>query len=283
MRTPLVLSILLAAMLAGCVDEGAVEGDGSGDEGNALPPLHGWIFDPALVPIPDVRIEASAGNVTLDVETDPDGFYGVDGLPVQTPVVVIARAEGFISASKTATLSEGTALQLNFTLQPQPVIVPYHDTHHFDGRIVCQYTVESDPATFNNECGPGNNENQWQIRVGENFAGAVVEIGWDENTPASRYLRGVIECATPAGCGDDTPVFADEPGDSVLRLEVGNLLAKKYMPEGGIMLLTVTVDPANDANEAGTGAAMAVNQPFEVIASVFYHEPPPPGFSVVEE
>ncbi len=111
----------------------------------------------------------------------------------------------------------------------------------------------------------------------------MVEIDWDENTAASHNFRATIECATPAGCGDAIPMFADNIGPSVLRLEVSNLHARKYMPDGGIMLLTVTVDPANDANEVGTGGAVAVVQQFEAIASVFYHEPPPQGFSVVEE
>lgn len=280
MKAPLLLAILAVTAFAGCVDDADTDGMSAGDV-RALPQLHGWILDEAVVPILDVEVQATAGNVSLKVQTDTEGFYGFDGLPAGVPVVLIARAEGFDSVSRQTTLQPGNMVQMNITMARTPVVEPYYDTlSPFYGFIACQYRIEVSEQKFDNECGAGNNDNQWQVTVGPDFAGGVVELEWASNTDLSSNLHAVIECATPVKCGDDIPIIAENIGTSRLRLEISNLAATKYFPDGGIMLMTVTVDPANDASEAGVGGAVAVSQEFEAIASMFYHAPPPSGFSV---
>lgn len=280
MKPHLLLALLAMTAFAGCVDD-ATSDEGQVEDVPDLPQLHGWILDEAVAPVPDVDVQATAGNVSLTATTDTEGFYGFDGLPPGVPVVLIARAEGYDSVSRQTTLQPQKVVQMNITMVLTPVVEPYHDTlGPFQGFISCQYRAELSGQRFDNECGAGSNENQWQLTVGKDFAGGVVELEWTPNTDLSTNLHAVIECATPGKCGDQVPIIAENLGPSRLRLEISNLAATKYFVDGGIMLMTVTVDPANDASEAGIGASVAVNQEFEAIASMFYHAPPPPGFTV---
>lgn len=284
MRTILPVLLLTTALLAGCASETETDGevDPIQEQLAEMPQLHGWVFDPTIAPIAGVEIEANSGNVSLTATTDADGFYGFPELPLGKSVVLIARLTDYVPQSKQTSLPGDPLqkVQLNFTLQPEPVITPYHDTlGPFQGFIQCQYTVENSEQNTNNECGTGNSDNQWSIAVGPDFAGGVIEIEWTENTAASHNLRATVECATPGQCGDRIEPFVESLGPSRLRLEIGNAYANKFFSDGGIMMLTVTVDPNNDAAESSVGSAVAVSQEFEAIASMFYHAPPPQAFS----
>ncbi len=281
MRFAVALMVATVAF-AGCTDDEAAA-DATAeiiDPLAGLPTLHGWILDAAAVPVPNVDIEASGGNAYMTASTDADGFYGFEGLPEGAAIVLTARADGFITQSKQTTLQPQAKVQLNFTLERQPVIEPYHETlGPFQGFIGCQYVTETSGERTVHDCGGDSNENTWQIRVGKDFAGGVIEIEWESNTEASQNLRATVECSTAGSCGDDIEPFAESIGPSRLRVEIGSLVAEKYFPSGGTMLLRVTVDPNNAANESNAGTAAAASQPFEAIASMFYHSPPPPGYT----
>lgn len=282
MRLSVVTFLLLATALAGCTD-GNADGDGDDvdDPSTSSLQLRGWVFDQALAPIQDVAIEASGGNALAEALTNADGYYEFSDLPIDTAMVLIARADGFIPQSKGATLTAGTTVELNFTMEPEPVITPYHDTVPRDLFISCQYRMEITEQKFDNECGTASNDNEWQITVGKDFAGGVVELKWQEGTLLGTSMHVTIECATPAACGDRIEPFAEAIGPAEpLRVEISNLVASKWFPDGGIMLLRVYVDPNNDANEAGISVAFAATQEVKAIASLFYHEPPPAGYSI---
>lgn len=269
--------LLVTVALAGCADESGDEPhtvtDDTPDED--IPLLHGWVFDQALVPLDDVEVEILEAGHTAS--SNAEGFYAFsDDLPLNEPLILVARLDGYKPSSQQVTLQPGTPIRLNFTLEAEPVLVPDVVVLDFDGFLSCQYNVELSGEQYFNDCSGGTGGDIWQFAVGPNLAGVVIEIGWTANTELSRYLHGKVETSQVS---DQTIVLSETTAESVLRLQVAEQFAKKYYPEGGIMQLTVNVDPANAEQETEVGASIAVSQDFKVFASLFYVEPPPQGYT----
>lgn len=269
--------LLIAAALSGCADDAGSDTLVITDETPVedIPPLHGWVFDQALVPLDGAEIEIL--EVGHKVTSNAEGFYAFEGeLPANEPIILVARLEGHKPGSHQLTLQPGAPVRLNFTLEAEPVLVPETVVLDYDGFLNCQYNVELSGQQYFNDCSGGSGGDIWQFSVGPDLAGVVVEIGWTPNTDLSKYFHAVLETSQ---ISDQTIVLSETTAESVLRLQVGEQFAKKYYPEGGIMQLTVNVDPANAELETEAGASVAVSQNFQVFASLFYVEPPPQGYT----
>lgn len=278
MRALLVSLALMAVALAGCADtpsDGPATVDDDTPVGD-IPVLHGWVFDQALAPLVGATVEIL--EVGTLVESNVEGFYAFEGeLPVNEPLILVARMDGYKPSSHQLTLQPESPVRLNFSLEAEPVLVPDVDELKFDGFLTCQYNVELSGNQYFNDCSGGSGGDQWQFSVGPDLAGVVIEIGWTQNTDLSKYLHAKLETQQVS---DQTIVLSEHTGESVLRLQVGEQFAKKYYPEGGIMLLTVNVDPANAEQETEAGASLVVSQDYSVCASIFYVEPPEQGYTL---
>src|SRR5688572_10405574 len=102
MRAALPLLILLGLALAGCSEKGGGEGDdGAGAGDGSLPPLHGYVFDPAFVPLQGATVKVLETNAST--ATDREGFYGFEGLPTDQFIVLVVTLEGYSTVSQQVT------------------------------------------------------------------------------------------------------------------------------------------------------------------------------------
>jgi hypothetical protein len=271
---------VLAVALAGCSDSSG--GDGSPvTAGNpeGLPMLHGYIFDPALRPLAGANVKVLDGNGTAT--TDEEGFFGLDGLPTEQFLVIVATLDGFTPSSKQITLAVDTPVRLNFTLEPIPTQTPYSTTLDQAMLVECQVGIVLAENEMGQNCGTGTQDiDQWDIAVEAGLAGAVVEVFWEPVTDAAASIGIRLETLD---LGQLNLVLGETVGESPLRIMVPQSTANRYYPQGGLMRLTVFAEPNSDETEAGAGASILVQQPLDAYASLFYVAPPDPSYSIADQ
>jgi hypothetical protein len=277
---PLAVLAVLALTLAGC-SGGKGEDDGATPQGGdeALPMLHGYIFDPAIRPLEGVSVKVLDTNSTS--VTDANGYFGFDGLPVEQFLVIVASLDGFMPGSKQVTLAADAPVRLNFTLEPVPVRTPYMQVDKHDLVVECQVGTAANGQNDTYACGPGASETEdyWDIAVGTDLAGAVIEVYWEPTTDAAASIGARLETLE---LGQLNLVLAETVGTSPLRLSVAQLSAERYYTAGGLMRLTVFAAPNADETEAGIGASVLVEQAITAYASLFYVAPPDPAYTIAD-
>jgi hypothetical protein len=267
--------LLIITAFAGCAEDRV-------EDTPDLPPgintedaqLHGFVFDPTVFALEGVTIEVL--DTAQTATTDAEGRYELDGVPTGVPVLLVASKAGYDTSSKTITLEPEVPIRLNFTLNPVPVKTPTDVAIKFNGAIDCESKVIVNENEIPGDCG-SDNANVWEFNVNEDLAGAVIEVAWIPGTDLANSLGATLETL---GFGDQNIIIAETFGTSPLRLQIPNAVAEKYYSEAGSMRLTVEVRPDNESNEAGAGVGAAASQQFNAVASLFYVEGPPPGYSV---
>lgn len=269
--------VVAAVALAGCSDgKDAGTNKGTDGPGKVLPMLHGYVVDPAIRPLEGVKVTVLDTNAS--VTTDAGGYFGLDDLPIEQFLILVAEKEGFISASKQITLVPDTPVRLNFTLEQQPVIAASKQILEFEGFLGCQVGVVGPTGNSTTDCNMGlEQRNVWDFAVEGDLAGAVIEVFWDARTQAGSSLGLVLETLE---LGANNIILGDVVGTSPLQVVVPQSIAEKYYPQGGIMRLTVSARSDATQNEAGIGSTVVVQQPYQAFASLFYIEPPPGGYTL---
>ncbi len=275
-------TILLALLVAtsGCLGGSSKKTDDSddGSGGPTLTGIEGWILDQARQPVDGalVRLLSDDRNLT----TGPDGAYLFEPLPTDEVIIIVVEHPQFEIASKSVTLEPDVRTRLNFTLTPLPTKVATVDTPSRKGFLACQmaFTMPSgqEPRYDCSTAVPGNND-EWILSVGPDLAGIVVEIYWVAGSELARYLNVTVETLD---FGDLNTILASTEGPSILRAQVSTLQTEKYYSEGGKIRIHVKPSTYAEEQEAGAGAAWAFQQEFQVVASLFYVEPPPSDYSI---
>jgi hypothetical protein len=103
-----------------------------------------------------------------------------------------------------------------------------------------------------------------------------VQVDWEATSSLSERLR--VELWGPLAGGPDGAageIKAEATGPSPLRLELPYDVAHAFHPWTSVdVKVGLTDDPG------GAPVAISADQAFEVIASVFYVDPAPPGYLV---
>jgi hypothetical protein len=276
MRLLAVLAVVALA-LAGCSDgKGKDDGKDPGSDPGSLPMLHGYVFDPAVRPLAGVQVKVLDTNSTA--VTDDQGFFGLEGLPVEQFLVVVATFDGFMPDSKQVTLTAEGPVRLNFTLAPVPIQVPRMTTAKQELLVECQVGVAANGQNDTYACGTGTQDiDSWDIGVEADLSGAVIEVFWEPTTDAAASIGARLETLE---LGQLNLVLSEVVGTSPLRLSVSQLSAERYYTAGGLMRLTVFAAPNADENEAGVGASVLVEQGITAYASLFYVAPPDPAYTI---
>lgn len=268
------IALLASTALAGCSEDKGASDDAAPEP--ERPPLHGWVLDVALRPLAGVKVQVLETNGTT--VTDAEGYYGFDDVPTERFLVLVAALDGYETTSKQVTLPAEGIVRLNFTMVQVPFKQAYMEILPFDGFIPCQAMVEVAEQQIPFDCSGGEGVlDVWEFSVSPELAGAVIEIVWEPVTPLAESFGARLETL---GLGDLNVVMSEAKGVSILRLTVAKEVAEKYYAGGGIMRLTVFAMPLTDENEVGAGAAVAVQQPFQAFASMFYIEGPDPTYTV---
>ncbi len=274
-------ALLVAALivLSGCTSDGGEEPDTSPAPGEPSPDqLSGFVIDGAIVPLEGARVTIPAFG--LEAEVDANGYYGLNDVPVDEALVVIAEADGFIPTSKSITLPPGANVRLNFTLVPIPVLEPYHTVDTFDGLIACSsITRVNNQPPQRNDCTPAgaSDVRQFDISLDSDVAGIVVELFWTPQSDMARDLNLTVETV---GFGEFDEVLHSSEAAGPIRAQIPSSKASRFYSDGGLMTIEVDIGRNVDDDESGTGYGFAAQQDFELFVSVFYVAPPSGTYSV---
>lgn len=270
--------LVIALAVAGCTggQDAPAGPSAEGTQAGDIPMLHGYIFDPALRPLQGAVVKVLDTNSSF--ATTDEGFFGFDDLPTEQFLVIVATMDGYIPSSKQVTLVPDTPVRLNFTLEPQPIAVPYLEQLPFEGLIGCQAAVTVSTTNNTFDCNNGLEQRpRWDFSVGADLAGAVIEVFWEPFSPGAESLGLRLETLE---LGQMNVVLGEVVGPSPLRVSVPQSAAEKYYPGGGLMRLTVFAASDAHQNEAGIGSSVAFQQSFQAFASLFYVAPPDPSYTI---
>ncbi len=273
--------VALLIVLAGCSTPGADTGETGEHNGGGgtptFPPLAGFVFDPAVIPIEGATI--SIASLGLEVTTDADGVYAFEELPTGDVLVVVVQAEGYKPASKSLSLDADVSVLLNFTLERIPIKIPTHNTLTYKGIVGCGAIVKGAGTSYRQNC-PGGvavDNKVWEFYADADLAGAVIEVVWEAQSETARHLNLTVQTV---GYGDlDEILFSQEYG-SILRGQISSVQAARFYSDGGLVRVTVDVGRNTADEEVDIGAGFAVQQEFEVFATLFYVAPPPADFTI---
>lgn len=246
---------MAALLLGGCLG-------GAGDPaptptGPRIGAAEGQVVDDEGRPVAGAQVRAMLRETST--LADAQGNYRLENLTAGA-LRLVASAQGHASQTRDLELGEGVVARVDFAVRRLPSVTPRSDTETFTGRIECGLVQGTSCETAT-----GANANTIRFDVDPALAGIVVEVAWTPTAPGTASaLRAELRAATADACG--LP-YAEASGPSILRVE-----AREGFPlHGGPQCLRVGL--ASDA--------VAVSQDFEAHVSLFYHAPPPAGFSAV--
>lgn len=258
-KTALVLVIITVVLLAGC-------GKKENPSPTASTPatfgtVEGRVLDDASAAVTGASVRVLL--TPLSVPTDAEGAYRIENVPSGT-IRVVASGDGYTSQTKTAQLDANRKITLNFVLEAVPTLEPRVETKQFSGTILCGFfagaSCPQDP-----QADPEQTAVVHPFDVAFDLRGIVFELQWDE--PASGVNTNLaydVHAASPDGCGAR---YNGTVGPSILRLEV-----LEGFPVSGGNQCVVVRPPGDQAT---------VQQTYTMYVTLFYHAPPPPGFSAI--
>ena len=275
--------LMLALALSGCgskddSDIAAVPDTPTGSEGgsNRDHALHGWVLDGAFAPVEGATVTIHGENVTsLSAE---DGYFGFDGLETDRLLTLQVETDGFRPQTRAVTLAPDTTMIVNFTLIPLPVLQPYMEKQAYTGHIGCSAVIKTQDSTQPYDCGlvsPVDNR-VWEFTVNSNVASIIVEAFWNYDTELASHLNLTVETVN-LGIFDEKLAYTE--GTAPLQGFVTNAQSQRFYREGGTVRATIDIGRNIDEEEAGVGAGLALDQEVQLIASVFYVAPAPPGYT----
>jgi len=220
-------------------------------------------------------VVAGVGVTNGTAKTGATGAYAFTSLPADERLVVTVAAAGFVSLSKQVSLTPGNATMLNFTLVAAATAKPYTETQGFNGFLACETAVTANDQTQRTDCGSTENKRIWILNLNPGVQGVVLETAWSPVTPAAQAMH----LTATVGSGATPILLSEVEGPSVLRAAISQDNCVKYFAQGGTV--TVTWSAATDAvsQEAAVGAAASVQQDFRAVATSFFVDPAPPGYT----
>lgn len=290
MRAVLLVVVVLTGAFAGCT------GREKGSE-DALVPLGGEDLTFRGVrftisgrvtsdfqPVADAKVtaEPQGGETT----TDQDGAFSLSVLPGR--YLLRVEAPGFDDLSRVVEAYNDTHIDIA-GLRRSLSKEPYVDTMPFAGFMECSVSVPGLAAYGNGQSTsancvaveppaaaqpPTNDRHTFLFDASNNLSSLVVEVAWDAgaNAAASRFLV-LLEQAGSGGEGG--LVHKRVASASPLRLEMTpDEILTAGLPAGGALQVRVFVD-------ASTAPGVALQQSFQVAASLFYFAPHDDGFTAL--
>lgn len=275
--------LVLSILLSGCGGKSADPNATSAAPGpQEIPLLSGYVLDSAIAPVVGATVNIHGTNASA--VTAEDGGYRFEEVPVAAPIVVIVEASGFVTSSKSVTIPEESFMVLNFTLAPVPVKNPYFEYFPVQGFLSCQVAVVAPGRQELQDCSLGvdsNNKQLLDFNVNPDLAGVVLELEWEPGSAAAETLNITAETVN---FGDSDKVVASAVGESVLRTQVPESIARQYYGgNGGTIRVRVGAGAEPASQEANAGASGHVQQDFTLHVSTFYVTGPDPSYSALTQ
>lgn len=285
MRAPFVLLVALSALAAGCT--GSEDGSVAQQAARAIDPgptaaelaampgsIEGVVHTVALTPIAGATVRLVREN--LSTSTNEAGGFRFEALAT-TSYLVEASADGFVTRTVSASVRNGTVLELNITLEDAVVVAPHQETRELRGLLSCGVRVHAAEADHGADCAAAdpNHRDRFEFDLMPEGKLLVLELVWDlEQSPGVPKLRLLVETV---GYGAMDEVFGVTTGEGYARVVVPTDAMEKYYPEGGRARAVVMMAP----DEASPPAEAALRTEFALYVTSFYVESGPEDFSVL--
>lgn len=209
MRGLLILGAAVA--LAGCVSSDAVELTHTtrAPEDESATVVTGTVLNAELAAIPGALVQL---DKEPPVTTDGAGKFRIPTTAGEHMVTV--QAIGYVSMGRSVTVVEGSAVDVQFTLEALEIIVPYKTIEIFDGYDICSYATPTNVGTAPSPCPLGEPKNVIPFELKDSWRYFVVELAWE--TQNSFW----VSINTPGeGCLNTAPCPGVEIGDSPVRID----------------------------------------------------------------
>jgi hypothetical protein len=266
--------VLGALLLAGCAKPESVQGASF-----ATGAIEGVVTDPSQNPIDGALVQVDGANRTAT--TDKTGAFRFALPPGE--YLVLATSPGHRGEAQRAHPEAGASVKLAFVLTPLPTEAPTIEVAEAHGLLSCALTVQASGAPTTTSCGGQDPNERKELKLavpsGGGLEGIVVELAWTATTPSSNVLKLTLA----SGAGEETIALASAEGAERVTL----VLPARVIEEAGLAGtdLVARVEPAGSFTdeEAALDAGAALQQPFTVYASYFYHAAPSGGYSAIRE
>lgn len=260
--------LLVSVALAGCTkDEPAAQA-------SAITPgiLAGVVSDVGLTPLAGANVTVEGMNVSAT--TDAAGAFSFEVLPGE--YVVLASLAEFKPGALRASVLSTQVSTLAFQLEAIPKLVPRIDVAEAQGYLACRALVIAAENREAIDCGERDPNERPGVEFGlasvDGLGGVVAEVAWEARTSGATILSVQAELVN----GDDRVLLGVTEGTSPVSLPLpGRLLAP------GTIVITVGPTGSFTDEEAGADGGLALQQPFTVYQSAFYHTTPPGGYSAI--
>lgn len=297
MRALTLLALMVAAALSGCSSPSAPEALGGAPAGVDV---RGQVVDEEARAVAEALV--SFPELVRSTRTDGDGKFLVDGVPPGNYTLTVAR-DGYENLTRTVTVNARTAVLLSIELRAITKSHAGHwETFPFVGIQQCMWFSPSFKAgcsfpyvaAIGTLDGNGVNVTQYGVprdvmtnQYRYNFsarsghAGIVSELGWTANTDASRIYALELSCAWYDAAVDDCVAPGQttwEPGNTYARARGVSPLRIEWTQEKTEWLPWIM----SRAYLNGETVGMALDQRVEMYNTVFYGDPPPPDWRVLE-
>jgi hypothetical protein len=244
--------------------------------GHALPTLEGTVADEAVRPLAGVEVRFLGTGVAAT--TDEEGHYAIQRPTGRAEATLVtARKAGFVPLTQQAQVSGHRSVRLDFVLSLDATLVPRVDALEHRGTLRCAVGVAVAGQSTGVGCDPDRRDGEdvlppwlWDIDPTPNLAGAVVEVAWEAQSPGATALHAWLRAPMAGGQGGE--FVAEATGPSPLRLKVPREVAAA-MPRWTAIRLGV------DVAEGDTPGAASQDQRFGAVASLFYVDPAPAGYT----
>ncbi len=228
----LILPLLLATMLSGCVGSGSqTNAPASFTDETGL--LQGRVVSDEIFPVVGATVTTTEGLVAV---TDGAGRFEVGSLAPGT-VTFTVEATGYEPVEQSVEILAASVTDVTVTLIGIPGEAPYVSTFIFTGFIGCGWAIIFGAGwhTFT-PCPAGANADRFKIEVGPDWGAGVHEMTWE--TPEEMLLASsmVETCANSAAGVDPCPalVSGKSPLKIIARPEDPEY-AKKHSIDGTVM------------------------------------------------
>lgn len=223
--------------------------------------VEGRVLDDASAAIAGASVRALLTQASA--VTDEEGAFRLDNVPAG-PIRVVASRDGYSSQTKGAVLQANGKATLNFVLKEIARVEPRHETMTFSGEILCGLmagtSCPQDPTAD-----PEQTAVAHPFEVAADLRGIVFELEWTPpSSGVNNNLAFDVHAASPDGCGARY--------DGALGPPVLKLVVTEGIPVSGGNQCVIVRPPGNQ---------VTVQQTYTMHVTLFYHEPPPDGFTAL--
>lgn len=259
-------TILLAFLLAGCAEP--VPSDAVVETTSSA--VVGTVLDQEDRPVQDAMV--SLMDLERQARTDDEGRFRFDEVDIAGAFLVVVQKPGYVSASTQALVFEGYDTSLELRLTDRESLAGIIELTEWQGELSCRF--QAGPADSAGDCyTAGRSDDRFEMPLQTAPRGAVVEMAWQQSPGSTGHLRLTVLGQAESGAWMN---LGQASGTSPLQVTIdGSSLASV----GDHLRVQVDLGSATPPDTVPVGTIY--DQEFTILASTFYQQAPPDGYSAL--